>query len=98
MTWVLLMGNVREKEKGLWEKGENERERERSKTEATAFYNLILEVTYHYPCSIGHTDKTSVQHERQTYKGVKTQSVRLLGTTDGGGLQRNNFYQVYSMI
>lgn len=29
MTWVLLMGNVREKEKGLWEKGENERERER---------------------------------------------------------------------
>lgn len=47
MTWVLLMGNVREKEKGLWEKGENERERERSKTEATAFYNLILEVTYH---------------------------------------------------
>ena len=67
------MGDVREKEKGScgWEERERERERG-TQAETTVFYNVILEVTYHQPYSNGHTNQTLMQHERESYKGLKT--------------------------
>ena len=48
-----------------------ERKRERE-AEAIVFYNLVLEVAYHQPSSIGHTDLNLMQSGRELCKGVKT--------------------------
>lgn len=61
-------GEVGKREGVKWDEG-----RERGPTEVIIFSNLILEMTYHQPYSISHTDQILINMGRKPYKGVKTQ-------------------------